>query len=174
MTLQERIDAEKARLESAKAAFSDDERAEMRQRQELASLQAERETEERAKRDVELERRLDAAREKLGETLVEGLSIKTFPDTFIVMRNGKAHASWMEALSRSQASGGKPVDRTAMHRKYAVQCVYDWNGITDFDANPESTKKLEKFLTNNPGIVTPITDLAARLAGIFADEKKIE
>lgn len=171
MNLKERIAAEKAALEKAKAALSEDDRAEIAMREELAQLQAQRELEERAKREVELERRLDSAREELGDEIkVKGVSVREFPDTFVIMRNGKAHAAWSDAISK--AVQNKNADRAAIHRKYAIAVVYDWNGINDFETNAESTTRLSQFLTANPGIVTPITDAAAELAGIFAEERK--
>ncbi len=175
MNLDERIAKAREELAKAKAAFTPEDREFMRKRQELAQIQEAQEDEARASREASLEKRLEAALEALGdEAIFDGLMIKTFPDTFIIMRNGKAHATWMDATTRSHATGGKPADRSAIHRRYAIACVYDWNGIVYADGDKalaDDTRKLEKFLTENPGVVTPITDLAVKLAGVFADAR---
>jgi hypothetical protein len=173
VNLDERIAKAREDLAKAKAAFTDEDREFMQKRRELAAIEEEREEEERARREASLEKRLAATAEALGdEALFEGLMINSFPDTFIIVRNGKAHAAWMDATTRSHAGGGKPADRTSIHRAYAMKCIRDWNGIVfDDDVHPDQTRKLEKFLTENPGIVTPITDVAVRLAGVFADAR---
>ncbi len=171
MNLQDRIEQEKEALEKAKAALTDADRAEIAQREELATLQREREKQEFIKREVELERRLDEARETLGvDVKVKGVMVREFSDTFIVKRNGKAHATWSDAIAK--AAQNKSIDRATIHRNYAVAVVHDWSGLHDFDDNAESTNKLRAYLTANPGLVIPITDAAAELAGIFAEERK--
>lgn len=175
MDMNQRIAEAKARLEAAKAALSDDDRAELEQRKTLSELGEQVEDEERTRRHLDLDRRLDQAQAKLGPTAsLEAVSIEKYADTFIVVRNGKAHGSWNQAMSSAAAAAvqGKTVDRGSINRKYAVQVIYDWNGDTDFDVNPERTLALEKFLIANPGIVTPITDAASRLAGIYAEARK--
>jgi hypothetical protein len=106
---------------------------------------------------------------------IEAVAVQDWPDTFIVMRNGKAHGAWTHAMTnaaQAAANGKKDVDRASINRKYAVQVIYDWNGYTDFEQNTERSKALNDFLTKNPGIVVPITDAAAKLAGVFAEERK--
>lgn len=173
--LEEQLMAEREKLAQAKAALSDEDRREIGLRKEIAQTKGEREEEERTKRQADLDRRLDAARVKLPEATFEGVMVKGFPDTFIVRRNGRAHAAWLDASSRSHVTGGKRADREQMHKKYAMDVIYDWNGITFEDgprgANPEDTRKLSKFLDENPGVITPITDEAVRLAGVFADAR---
>lgn len=172
--MKQRIADAKARLEAAKAALSEDDRAELEQRKTLAELGEQVEEEEKTRRHLDLDRRLDAAQAALGPTAsLEAVSIEKYEDTFIVMRNGKAHASWNQAMSSAAAAAaqGKTVDRGSINRKYAVQVIYDWNGETDF-TDPQRTVDLDKFLIANPGVVTPITDAAARLAGIYAEARK--
>lgn len=171
--LEEQIEEAKKRLAESRAAFTPEMRESARLRRERAQIEQEQKDEDRARIRENLECRLDQAKADLGdESCVEGLMIKTFPDTFIVRRNGKAHAAWLDATARSHANGGKRQDRTEMHKKYAMAVVYDWNGVRyDDDVHPESTRKLSKFLEENPGVVQAITDMAVRLAGVFAEEQ---
>ncbi len=177
-------EAAKAALDAAKAALTDDDKSEIAVREEIASLEEERQTVEQTKRDVDLARRLDAAQESLGESAkMRSVSPKEFDDTFIVVRNGKAYSDFRAGL---QAIGqGKKLSQSELERKYAVACIYDWNGHTDFSeiltapdkANVKGVSntmgaELYKYLTENPGVVTPILDAVAELAGVFARERK--
>jgi hypothetical protein len=178
MDLTERLAAAKARLAAAKAALTEKDREDLTRREELAKLEAEAESEELSRRQLDLARRLDAARDKLGpNAALKTVAVKGYNDTFIVQRNGKAHAAWTEAMSRAQSQEAlqpnKKIDRGAINRNYAVAVVYDWNGCTDFDAlGSTSGNDLIRFLTDNPGIVTPLTDAAVELVGALADERK--
>jgi hypothetical protein len=167
--LEARLATAQAKLDAARARLSTEDREEIEAREQLAKLEAETKSENERRRLLDLERRLDLARERLGEkAAVEAVAIEGFEDTFIVRRDGKAHGIWSESISKAVATGG---DRLAVNRQYAVAVVEDWNGVVGGD-DPEFTKKLRDFLTTNPGIVTPITDCAGRLAGIFAAERK--
>lgn len=169
LPLKNRLASAQARLDAARSRLSPEDREEIEAREQLAKMEAEIKAETERKRLLDLERRLDLARERLGEKVaVEAVAIEGFEDTFIVRRDGKAHGIWSEAISKAVATGG---DRLAVNRQYAVAVVEDWNGVVGGD-DPEFTKKLRDFLTTNPGIVTPITDCAGRLAGIFAAERK--
>lgn len=174
MDLTKKLAEAKMRLDEAKAAITEDDREEIAQRAELAQIEEERRDAERLRRDLDLERRLSKARDTLGDVKMKAVTVKEFPDTFIVVRKGKAHAAWTESMSNAAHSKlqGQKIDRGAINRKYATEVVYDWNGTTDFDANPESTRQLVKFLIENPGVVTPLTDAAAELSGVFAEERK--
>lgn len=104
----------------------------------------------------------------------ETLMVETFPDTFIVHRNSAGHREFTAALKRR---GALPVkqqkDSEPIYRQYALAAVVDWNGtdLRDDLASAEATHKLDAYLTANPGLLTPITDLAGKLAGVFADER---
>lgn len=160
-----------ARREAAKSALSDDDRREIELRDRVAEILAEAEAEERKARNLDLDRRLEAARETLGEKAgLEAVAIEGFPDTFIVQRQAKAHARWTEDIAKASQPNAK-LDRATVNRAYAVAGVYDWNGEIGGE-NPEFTLKLTKYLTENPGIVTPINNASANLAGVFAQERK--
>jgi len=176
MDLQAKIDAAKAKLAEVKARLTEEDQKDIVALKELSDLETEREAEERKQRNLDLDRRYFDAQEKLGpEAKIEAVSVQEFPDTFIVRRNGKAHAAWTQAMSnaaQAAVNGKKDIDRSSINRKYAIQVIYDWNGHTDFDGNSERTKALNDLLIENPGLLVPITDAAAKLAGVFAEERK--
>lgn len=178
MDLTQKIENAKAKLAAAQGKITVSDESEISARIELSEIEAQTEEVERKQLELNLARRVDVAREKLGpESCIEGLMIQEFSDTFIVARDGKAHAKWQKDILRlqtAQAQGGRynGPDRDAIGREYAVKVVYDWNGITDFDENTESSAKLRKYLSDNPGLIIPITDLSAKLSGVFAEERK--
>jgi hypothetical protein len=176
MDLKSKLEAAKQKLADVKARLTEEDVADIAAFKELADLEAEREAEERKQRNLELDRRVIAAQEVLGpEVKIEPVSVQEWPDTFIVMRNGKAHAAWTQATTNAAtaaANGKKDVDRASINRKYAIQVIYDWNGYTDFATNTERSRALNDFLIENPGLVVPITNAAAMLAGVFAEERK--
>jgi hypothetical protein len=176
MDLTAKLDAAKQKLAEVKARLTEDDQKDIAALKELADLEAEREAEERKQRNLDLDRRFIEAQEALGPNVkIEPVAIQEFADTFIVMRNGKAHTQWNQAMTNAaiaSANGKKDVDREILRRKYAIQVVYDWNGHTDFATNAERTKALNDYLIENPGLVVPITDAAAKLAGVFAEERK--
>ncbi|HMI84867.1 MAG TPA: hypothetical protein VK550_12290 [Polyangiaceae bacterium] len=176
MDLKSKLEAAKQKLADVKARLTDADVADIAAFKELADLESEREAEERKQRNLELDRRVIAAQEVLGpEVKIEPVSVQEWPDTFIVMRNGKAHGAWTKATTNAAtaaANGKKDIDRESINRKYAIQVIYDWNGYTDFATNTERSKALNDFLIENPGILVPITNAAAMLAGVFAEERK--
>src|SRR4051812_31063192 len=136
LDLTAKLVAAQARKAKAEASISDDDRAEIAARDELARLDGESREAERTARDLDLSRRLDAARELLGDGVaLIAVSPKEFDDTFIVRRDGKAHAKWNKALAEI-ASGNRKIDQAEEARKYAVACVFDWNGIIDSSSSP--------------------------------------
>jgi hypothetical protein len=177
MDLKARLDEAKQKLAEVKARLTEKDQEDIAALKELADLKAEREDEERKQRNLDLDRRMIAAQEALGpDAKIEAVSVQgDWPDTFIVRRNGRAHAQWTQAMTNaatSAANGKKDVDRSSINRRYAIQVVYDWNGHTDFETNTERSKELNDFLIENPGLLVPITDAAAKLAGVFAEERK--
>jgi hypothetical protein len=169
MTYQEKLTQAKAKLEEAQASLSDANRAEQAARAELEAIEAETQALAREKRDLDLARRLDASQETLGEKAVlRAVAIQNYPDTFIVRRNGKAHADWTDRVSA--ANSGKKIDLQQAARQYAAMCVCDWNGETNLDGAKGT--ELLRFLQENPGIVTPLTNAAAELSGVFAEDTK--
>lgn len=176
MDLKSKLEEAKQKLAEVKARLTAEDAADIATFNELSELKAEREAEERKQKNLDLDRRVIKAQEALGpDVKIEPVSVQDWPDTFIVMRNGKAHGAWNRAMTnaaQASVSGQKDVDRQSINRKYAIQVIYDWNGDTDFATNTERSKALNDFLIENPGIVVPITDAAAKLAGVFAEERK--
>lgn len=170
MTLVEQIEAAKARLAAANAAITSADDEEIKTREELAKTLAEADERETEKARLDAERRKDLLEDVKPGTYAIVMA-KGFSDTFILRRNGKAHSNWVKRISPA-ASGGKAIDTEAAARDYAVAVVVDWNGLQDFDSNADSTSKLQKYLRDNPGVVSPITDAAAELAGVYAREFK--
>ena len=170
-TIQASLAKAEARRDAAKSALSEDDLKEIELRNKIAEIEAEAEAEERKARNLDLDRRLEAARETLGEKAgLQAVAIEGFKDTFIIQRQAKAHAKWTEDIARASQPNSK-LDRATVNRAYAVAAVYDWNGEIG-GVNPEFTLKLTQYLTDNPGIVTPINNASAELAGVFAQERK--
>lgn len=171
MTLiDDKLAKAKLRLEKAKGTLSESDRKEIEQREQLAKIEAEIAEENRKARELKLDRQLDDAKTALGENAgLVALAIEGMPDTFIVRRNSKAHARWVDEMAKAVANKG---DRAKVNRDYAVAVVYAWNDDIGNDDDPEFTLRLAKYLTENPGIVTPLNNTAADLAGVFATERK--
>jgi hypothetical protein len=175
--LEARRAAAMERIAKATASVSDEDRARRAEREEIAALEAHADQIERDQLAAALADRVEMARASNPKSQFSGLMIRTFPDTFIVMRNGQAHAAWQAAIinaGRTETQNRAPVDRSPINMKYALACVFDWNGEQNFGADKDGTEnadRLRKYLIQNPGIVTPITDAAAELAGVFADER---
>jgi hypothetical protein len=166
-----RLEAAKVARDAAKAAITDDDREEIDARAELAAIEAEKREAEKAKREVDLARRFDVARDELGESaLIAPVSIDGRDDTFVIQADPKAHAKWERELT--EAGQNKKLDKTEVGRNYAVAVVIDWNGVTDFSATSLNGHALIEYLKKNPGMVTPLVNAAARLAGFFAEERK--
>lgn len=166
-----RIAAAKAAKADAEAKISDDDKAEIEAREELATIDAERVAIEKQRRELDLARRFDAAREQLGEdALIESVAIEGREDTFIVQCDAKAHSKWEKELA--EAATNKKLDKTEVSRNYAVAVVIDWNGITDFGPTSLNGRALIEHLKKNPGMVSPLVNAGARLAGFFAEARK--
>ena len=171
MNFAERIAAAKARKDAAENAITEADKQEIADRGELARLDAETKAAERLRRDLDLDRRLDVAREKLGSSIKLGtLAFDDYPDTFIVQHHAKAHAKWEKDVGDSASN--KKIDVAEVQRSYAVTAVYDWNGTTDFGPSTVNGHALIQHFKATPGMVTPIVNLASKLAGRFAEERK--
>lgn len=162
--------ATEERLSAAKAKLTDADRAEIDEREALSKIEDEAKAEEEKARYLDLQRRLESAEELNPGKRFATVSIEGFPDTFVVFADAPSHIKWENELSKSAQNKGS--DRNAIHRSYAQSVIYDWNGNVRKDEDSEFTVKLIKFLTDNPGVVTPLTDAAIRLAGAVAAERK--
>ena len=173
--LKAKLEQLRAEREAAEKSISVDDQAEIDLRAEIEKEQSLRDSAKTKARDLDLARRLDAAQDALGDVKCDSLAIQGFDDTFIVFRSGSAHKRWAAAqqAAASQEARGKQANRERINIQYAIDCIHDWNGITDFSAQSgtENANKLRMFLETNPGVVAPITDLAGTLNGAFAEER---
>lgn len=176
MSLSDQLAAAQARRDKAHLALSREDRQEITLRNQIAQANAEADAEEFKARELDLARRMDKAREVLGSDVpLQGVLIEGFKDSYIVRGDGKAHEQWMrdmrQLMSKDKGDGAE------INRQYALKVVWDWNGRAPGD-DPTSgevlqfTQDLEAHLTRNPGQITPVTNAAAALAGVYAAERK--
>lgn len=173
MDLQQRLAAAQAKRAAAEAAITDDDRAEQELRDKIAAEESAALAAADAKRALDAERYLDATRAEFGDAAaLKIVSVKSFPDTFIVKRNGQAHARWHTRLTDGSRNG-KKIDSIALGLDYALAAVVSWNGRSlGGEVGNDVGPALRLFLQANPGVITPITDAAGELNGIFAEERK--
>lgn len=179
MDIKERIAQEKAALEALEGQFTADVEAELAARAELEAVRAKREERERTLRDLSLSQREDAAREALGpKAKIATLAIQDYPDAFVLVHDPNAYKAYQAALTAGV--NGKKVDASAANLRLAIAVVYDWNGITDWASMVPNGKggettagdALRAYLSENTGLVGPITNEAGRLAGSYKEERK--
>ncbi len=176
-TLDERITAAEKKKMAAEAAYTEADKAEATQRERLAKLESDAADVALLKRDLDIERRMDAARDDLGddahlkEVIVDGL-----PHTFIVKNAGaKAYNQWEKDISAA-GQKGRGIDRAQVNRTYALASIYDWNGVSDLKAKTADGEPywngLVELLKEYPGIATSITHAATKLNGLASEERK--
>lgn len=167
--LAARLAATIAKRDASRLLLSADDVAEQAMRDDIAKGEEENREALAAKRSLDLARRLDAAADKAGNpALVRALSIKGFDDTFIVRRNGAAHAKWEKMMGDSMSNS--KIDQAEVKARYASASVADWNG-RDLD-DSTVTHEFDKFLADNPGIVTSILGEAIELNGAVKEARK--
>lgn len=164
------VEAKQAELERKRAELTTEDREEIAGRATLLELEEKILEESRERRALELGRRVDEIRERLGpDAFVEGVTIRGREDTFVVGYSADAHKAFVTKLNTPNAKTFNPV---AMYVDYAVAVTLAWNDITDFGVNSTNGPALRKFLNENSGIATSITNVATRLAGAHAEERK--
>jgi|WetSurMetagenome_2_1015567.scaffolds.fasta_scaffold00291_5 hypothetical protein len=175
MNLRTEIERLRTVIADRDAAMTESDRLEIEQRAELAELRAKDEEQRKLARDLDLDRRLEAAIEANPGVRFKSVAPVGFSDTIIVMYVPEAYKQWRKAISQGAIRADKQrkeFDSEPITREFAIASVYDWNGHTDFDTHTERTEQLRKFLTDNTGPVTPITDAAVVMAGAIAEERK--
>lgn len=173
-----RLDALRARLgkaemarDAAKAALTEDDNKEIELRRQLDAADEERREHELAKREIDVDRREEAAKEHHGpKAKITSLVVEEYPDSFVLMHEAKAFAAW-EAKSVA-ALTNKRLKKAEIGRTYAMASVIDWNGQTDFTLSSPTGGELNNYLKQNPGIVTSIVNAVAKLAGAFQEARK--
>jgi hypothetical protein len=162
----------RARCDAAKAMLSEEDSEEIKQREEIARLEAEAKEAEERKRRLDIERCLDTLAE---DSRYSGVPLEvaipaSFQDWFIVRRNSRAHSEWQKAVHKSAINPKSGQDSEDRDRRYALACVVAWNGRSDLDG--DLGPQLTQFLQANPGVVTAITNVAGELSGAFAESFK--
>lgn len=157
-----------ARRDAALAKITPEDAREIAERAAQDALDAEADDAEEAFRTLDLTRRLEAARVRLGPQMkLVAVEIDGHPDTFIVRHDNKAYTRWKRDLN-----AGKKDEHDKISRTYAMQVVVDWNGSTDFSMSSPLTTELGAHLEKNDGMVIPIVNASTKLAGQFAREQK--
>jgi hypothetical protein len=176
-TLDERIAAAEKKKADALAAFTETDRVEQEKRDKLAKIEAETRAAAVLKRDLDIARRLDAARDELGDDVrICDVIIEGTEHTFIVKDPGaKAYIQWEKDIKRSAMKGGG-VDGATVTRALALVAVHDHNGITDWKGLNEDGETngsvLIELLKRSPGIATILCNEATTLAGLSREDRK--
>ena len=171
VTLKSRIEAAKKALVDAGKLLSDVDREEVNDREELERLESSKLEREAEARDLDLARRLDAAREKHGEAAkLTPVSIQGYTDTFIVKLNAVAYKKWDKTIN--DAAGNAKIDPQEERRKLVAASMADWNGETDFSPTSMSGPKLLAFLESRQGIVAPLIQEICVLNGVVKETRK--
>lgn len=171
--LRAKVSQAEAALDAARNAVTEEDRAEMELRAQLARLEEERLAEERSRRAVDLARRFEEAQTAHPTARLAKLSIKNYPDSFIVKHDPRAFTKWQqEARVRIATHGKKGISQEESTLNYAIAAVLDWNGITDWSATNTNGHELRTYLKANPGIATALEDAAYELAGSAAEDSK--
>lgn len=173
---KEEIAKERALL--AASVITDTERESIDALAERDKIRSERLANDAARRDIDIENRLDAAREALGEDVRIGtVIVEGTEHTFIVKDPGaKAYLQWEKDVQRSRIKGSG-VDLAQATRTIALVAVYDYNGITDWkemnaDGSNTNGNDLVDLLKKSPGIATLLSGEATDLAGLSRGDKK--
>ena len=176
-TLDERIAAAEKKKAAAEASFTEADRVEQAKRERLAKLEAEARAAAVQKRDLDLARRMDAAREALGDDVrICDVIIEGTDHTFVVKDPGaKAYIEWEKSIKKSGLKGSG-VNGADVTRTLALVAVHDWNGITDWKALNEDGETngsaLIELLKKSPGIATILCNEATTLAGLSREDRK--
>jgi hypothetical protein len=168
--LRQKLAAAEVARDVATAALTEDEKGEIELRRELARVEDERREAELDKRTIDLDRRVDAAREAHPDAKITSLLIDDYDDTFVLMHSDKAYQAYEKFLVKSFTD--KKVDMTIRRREFAVASVIDWNGTTDFSLSSTAGGELMEHLKRNSGLVSSIAFAAGSLAGANAEARK--
>lgn len=175
--LRAKLAAAEAARDAARAALTDEDKAEQVLRAQLAERDEEREQAEKEKRDLALARRLETMQEKLGDAvkLREVVLKDPYPEhSFILRHVGAAYACFEKELG--WIANGKKLEIGDVRRKFVTACIVDWNGITDFTTATASGDsegyRLAAFLKSHQGAVTMLSNEASELAGLAKEQRK--
>lgn len=171
-----KAEIERERKLLAASVITPEERIDIDALAERDKLRSERLANEAARRDIDVETRLDAARAALGDDVRIGVVIVEGTEhSFIVKDPGaKAYLQWEKDVQRSRIKG-TGVDLAQVTRTIALAAIHDWNGITDWKGSTDGEPNghlLADVLKTSPGIATLISGEATDLAGLSRGDKK--
>lgn len=172
--LKAQIEEAKARRDKALGAISEDDKAEIADREQLAKFRAEEHDALETAKRLDLDRREEAARAIWGQH-VEGVMPEHREDTFIVRDPGPAaYTAYMAKLTKLV---GKDKDMLQLHLEYAAASVVDFNGMTDMNAMAPDGKNavgylLGKYLSENKPVAVLLAGVAQKLGGGSAADRK--
>lgn len=175
-TANPRLAAIKAKAEKAKRdlaalqdAQSDSDREEIESRREAQEAAEQLKDAKNEQRQLDLDRRLDEAREAHPKHKLAGLLIDGYPDSFIVRSHHPAFEEWQEKITK--ASTSKKVSRQLASRAFAMKAVIDWNG-QDLSHPSANGNDLVQYFKTNVGIVTSVVTAAVSLTGAYTEAQK--
>lgn len=177
MGWKERLEAKAAELAAAEAAITGEDAAEIANREAEAALDAKIGEARAKKRTLDMQRAVDAWRDKLGaggkRAYVDGLQVEGRDDFFVIAANKGAQESLTARVNHRQT---KPSDLPRIYLDYALLVVKVWHdGKTEHDTSSSQSMgsvELRRFLEDNPGVVATIATTAGRLAGAHAVDFK--
>jgi hypothetical protein len=170
--LRAKLEQAKVARDAAVSAISDEERAEIEMRRQLAEVDDERDQAELEKRELDLDQRYEAACEAYPDDKITSVLIEEYPDSFVIRHSPRAFAQWEAQITQVTRGRKKKLDKPKISRDYTVASVIDWNGEDLSDPLTSRGGALVAYLTKNPGIVTSILNAAAGLAGAHSEARK--
>ena len=143
--LQERLAQAEQKRDAAVGSITDEEKQEIALRQKLAQLEDERRAAVLDKRRLDLDRREDTAKDEHGpDAKID--SVLLSEDSFVLLFQPKAYRAWKKVQVR--AANDPKVDTDKAEIDFAVACIIDWNGQTDFSlaTGSDNTHRLSEHL----------------------------
>ncbi len=172
MDLKTRIEAARAAKQKAEAAITETDVAEIADRAELAQIEADQRAAEKKARGLDLARREDDARAKLGpKVLLRALDLEeSTPGAGTFILRTPSMPAW-DAFRKG--IGDTAADHGLVYRSFAIACVYDFGGGTDITGNTSATgAALADVLRELPAVAMTIANVGGELAGLADTRKK--
>lgn len=172
MDLKARLEAARAAKEAAESALSKEDADEIKLREEIAKLE-EAQAEAAAKaRGLDLARRVDAARSKLGPNVgLEALDLEASTPgagTFVLRTPmPQAWDAFRKGIGDAKANHG------SVYRAFAIAVIHDHNGLAaDWMRDDAAGAKLAEVFATYPAIAVTIANVGGELAGLADTRKK--
>lgn len=172
-----------AKIEAETPVLSEDDREEARLRREIAEFEEKRRAAEQEARGLDLDRRVEAAREAMPGKIVRGLmsdgylSDRDDGSTFVLVYSGsKAFEEW-DRISGAALAGIKDPktksvpDKGEVDRAYAMTLVYDWNGER-VTKGTDVYARLEQHLREFAGTTSSMCMQGRAMSGAAKEARK--